>query len=489
MAEIYQFVYISNLSISFLVEHYLIATFILIVSRFVFKTLYFELANRSISKKRVLIYGVGKLGLSTYQVVIAIAQLNKDKKKEIIDACLQLDIQVKSIPPAEQWINGELTAGQIKDVNIEDLLGRDSIQLGQEQLKQELRGKVVLITGGAGSIGHEIVMQALYCDCKMIVVVDQSETGLFELEHDVNSEMRSKAGKTKFVTCVADVSNQQSMQWIFDVYKPKIVYHAAAYKHVPLMECNPHEAIRTNVQGTKVLADLALIHQVEKFVMVSTDKAVNPTNVMGASKRLAEMYVQSLFLANQHQPRATKFITTRFGNVLGSNGSVIPLFKKQIAQGGPITVTHPDITRYFMTIPEACQLVMEAGAMGNGGEIFIFDMGESVKIIDLAKKMIKLSGYRPDIDIKITYTGLREGEKLYEELLNNKENTLPTHHDKIMIAQVREVNYNEYNKELTDLTQNNYYIDEWEIVKRMKRLVPEFKSNASKFQSLDQLED
>ncbi|MFW5701103.1 MAG: polysaccharide biosynthesis protein, partial [Cyclobacteriaceae bacterium] len=363
------------------------------------------------------------------EVIISIQELSLKRKNEIVDVCLQSNTKVRSIPPVENWVKGELSYRQFKEINIEDLLGRESIKLENKNIIQELKHKKVLITGAAGSIGSELCRQVIQYNPQAVAIIDQAESALY----DVANELIPLKGNIDLKMVIADVTNEERMELVFADFLPDIVFHAAAYKHVPIMENNPSEAILCNVKGTKTLADVAVKYKVEKFVMISTDKAVNPTNVMGASKRIAEAYVQSL---NNHLikdlKQHTRFITTRFGNVLGSNGSVIPLFKKQIKNGGPITVTHPDITRFFMTIPEACQLVLEAGAMGQGGEIYIFDMGKSVKIVDLAKKMVKLSGLTLGRDIDIVFTGLRDGEKLYEELLNNMENTIPTHHPKIM---------------------------------------------------------
>jgi FlaA1/EpsC-like NDP-sugar epimerase len=341
-----------------------------------------------------------------------------------------------------------------------------------------------MITGAAGSIGSEMVRQVVKFNPGSLLLVDQAESPL----NDLDLEMLVHRDKFEVRTEIADITNYDRMRGIYQQYLPQFIFHAAAYKHVPVMERNPGEAVLCNVLGTRNLADLAVDFGVEKFVMISTDKAVNPTNVMGASKRIAEIYVQSLnnhLIANGNGNQGTRFITTRFGNVLGSNGSVIPLFKKQIKQGGPVTVTHPEITRYFMTIPEACQLVLEAGAMGQGGEIYIFDMGKSIKIVDLARKMIQLSGLVVGRDIEIKYTGLRDGEKLYEELLNTQENTLPTHHPKIMIAQVREEPYNLVKRNLDELVRSVSSNDELYLVSLMKSIVPEFISNSSRFQELD----
>jgi FlaA1/EpsC-like NDP-sugar epimerase len=380
------------------------------------------------------------------------------------------------VPPVTNWINGELSFNQIKSIKIEDLLERDPIKLDDLAISAQLKNKVVLITGAAGSIGSELARQCANYSPKKIYLLDQAESPLHELELEFNEKFKD----TAFEVVIADIRNIERLKHVFNSFQPQIVFHAAAYKHVPMMENNPSESIFTNILGTKNTADLANEFKVERFVFVSTDKAVNPTNVMGASKRIAEIYIQSLGKKSQ-----TKFITTRFGNVLGSNGSVIPRFKKQIEEGGPITITHPDITRYFMTIPEASQLVLEAGSIGKGGEIFVFNMGKSVKILDLARKMILLSGLKENRDIKIIFTGLRPGEKLFEELLADTENTLPTHHDQILIGKVREYDYEEVKNIINELiklfnTQNNEL-----IVQRMKDLVPEFKSNNSVFQKLD----
>lgn len=420
--------------------------------------------------------------LNVDELVITIKDLPFDRKGEIVDACLRNQVKVRTIPPIEKWVKGELSLNQIKDIKIEDLLGRETIRISIENISRELSGKIICVTGAAGSIGSEIVVQILSYQPQKIILVDQDESALYELERELARIQTTIA----FFPYLVDITNRSRMKAIFEEHKPHLVFHAAAYKHVPMMESNPHEAVLCNILGTKNLADLSVDHRVEKFVMVSTDKAVNPTNVMGCSKRIAEIYVQSL---NNHleslSSNHTLFVTTRFGNVLGSNGSVIPLFKKQIQEGGPVTVTHPEITRYFMTIYEACQLVLEAGAMGKGGEIFIFDMGRSVRILDLAKKMIRLSGLEPDRDIEVVFTGLREGEKLYEELLNDKENTLPTHHQKIMKARTVEIPYLEIDKFIElfwDLLEDK---NELKMVALMKELVPEFKSNYSRYEVLD----
>lgn len=418
------------------------------------------------------------------ELIITIKNLPTETKNDIVDLCLRYHVRVRMVPPIEKWVKGELSLNQIKEINIEDLLERESIKLNDVNLERQLAHKKVCITGAAGSIGSEIVRQVIGFNPTELILIDQAESPLFEIDRQIK-----RNDNTFLVTSyVADITNRERLRSIFEDHKPDIIFHAAAYKHVPLMERNPSEAISCNILGTKILSDLAVEYDVQKFVMVSTDKAVNPTNVMGCSKRIAEIYVQSLnnHLDNQGRPH-TAFVTTRFGNVLGSNGSVIPVFKKQIEQGGPVTVTHPEITRYFMTIPEACQLVLEAGAMGRGGEIFIFDMGQLVKIHDLAKRMIRLSGFEPGRDIDIVFTGLREGEKLYEELLNQAESTIPTHHEKIMIAKVREYDYLEIDKFIELF--NDLVIDknELKMVALMKELVPEFKSNYSRYEVLDRI--
>lgn len=419
--------------------------------------------------------------LSIDEIIITAKDLSLERKNELVDVCVRNQVKVRAIPPVERWVRGELSLNQIREVNIEELLGRESIRIQNEAVHKDIRNARILITGAAGSIGSELVRQVIQFEPELLVLIDQAESPLYELER----ELKSIKSRTRVVLGIADITNRARLAGYFERHKPELVYHAAAYKHVPMMEGNPSEAIACNILGTKNMADLAVENRVRKFVMVSTDKAVNPTNVMGCSKRIAEIYVQSL---NNHVYKnggTTVFVTTRFGNVLGSNGSVIPLFKKQIEAGGPVTVTHPEITRYFMTIPEACQLVIEACTMGRGGEIFIFDMGKSMRILDLAEKMIWLSGYQPRRDIDIIFTGLREGEKLHEELLDNAENTIPTHHPKIMIAQVKEYSYEEINR-FVDLF--NDLIDdrnELKMVALMKELVPEYISNYSRYTVLD----
>lgn len=511
---------------SIIIIDYMATAFLMISLRVMFKALYLELTNPNKEKRSVIIFGAGESGIITkrtldrdagtkYKVlgfidddlkkqgkklegttiynisrldnlleendvsnlIISIQDISPAKKKQIVDICLQHNTKVLNVPPVSNWINGELSFRQIKKIQIEELLGRETIQLDKENLQQQLADKVILVTGAAGSIGSEIVRQVARFNPKKIILLDQAESPLYEME----MELFDKYKKQSYEIVMGDIRNKERMENVFSTFHPQIVFHAAAYKHVPMMENNPSESIFTNVSGTKNLADLSDQYKVEKFVMVSTDKAVNPTNVMGASKRIAEIYTQSLGKKSD-----TKFITTRFGNVLGSNGSVLPRFRQQIENGGPITITHPDITRFFMTIPEACQLVLEAGAMGNGGEIFIFDMGESVKIVDLAKKMIKLSGLILDKDISITFTGLRPGEKLYEELLADHENTIPTHHNQIMIAKVKEYDFESIAASIAQLIELFSKQNNQSIVKKMKELVPEFKSNNSIYEQLDE---
>ena len=412
-------------------------------------------------------------------MIVSPAKAELLKKSDLADRLLKEGVKIYLAPEvSDEWEAGPQKR-VVKEVQIEDLLGRDPITINLQEIAQHLEGKRVLITGAAGSIGSEIMRQVAMFNPYQLILIDCAETPL----HDLRLELKNKWSEIEAPTIVANITNKPRMETIFAEYKPDYVFHAAAYKHVPMMEDNVSEAIQNNVLGTKIIADLAVKYKVGRFVMVSTDKAVNPSNVMGCSKRICEIYVQALARKIQKDGSApTQFITTRFGNVLGSNGSVIPLFRKQIAAGGPVTVTHPEIIRYFMTIPEACQLVLEAGSMGKSGEIYIFDMGEPVKIADLAKKMIQLSGRN---DVKIEYTGLRHGEKLYEELLATRENTKPTSHDKIMIASVREYDYEDISDDIDLLVQSSYQFDSMATVARMKDLVPEFKSLNSKFSILD----
>ncbi len=415
-------------------------------------------------------------------VIISPTKLKSINPEVDLDVFLSNHLQVLTAPPVSIWKNDMPTIKQIKSIQIEDLLERPKIQIDTERVSAEHKGKVILVTGAAGSIGSEIVNQIISYKPQLIVLLDQAESPM----HNLRLELEEKFPDQNISVFLADVRNKERMEYMMDMYRPDYVYHAAAYKHVPLMEDNPVESIQANVKGTKTIADLAVKYKVQRFVMVSTDKAVNPTNVMGASKRIAEIYVQSLYkkLIEDGNDN-TKFITTRFGNVLGSNGSVIPLFKSQIENGGPVTVTHPEIIRYFMTIPEACTLVLEAGIMGNGGEIFIFDMGQPVKIVNLAKKMIHLAGFIPEVDIKIEYTGLRPGEKLYEELLNQKEITTKTHHPKIMIAKVQEYDYNHISTQIDELINYSQLCKNFLTVSQMKKIVPEFKSKNSQYERLD----
>ena len=514
--------------LSIIIIHSMLGFMALTASRYVFKTVYYNFVKQFKITKNVMIYGAGESGILTQnaltshisssvrvvgyidmdnekvgkningvrvygpdvltesfikthtisEVIFSIQNIDANKLRELVEGLVDFPVQVKIVPPIEDWINGELKISQIKQVQIEDLLDRVPINIKNGRISQELKGKVIMVTGGAGSIGSELVRQIANYEYKSLVIIDQAESALYDLQQELKQN-----GFHNFIPIVGDIRDKNRMSNIFQEFRPNIVFHAAAYKHVPLMEYNYYEAIKVNVAGTKVIVDLSLDNKVDKFIFVSTDKAVNPTNVMGATKRIAEMYISCA-----QQLHKTKFITTRFGNVLGSNGSVIPLFKKQIEKGGPLTVTHKDITRYFMTIPEAAQLVLEAGGMGQGGEIFIFDMGESVKIFDLAKNMIKLSGlkYPEDIDIKVT--GLRPGEKLYEELLANGENTMPTYHKKIMISKSRELLYEETKSKINELCVSNMFFNE-NTVRLMKEIVPEYISNNSELCKLDNKEE
>ena len=509
---------------SILIMEFIFSLTFMAGSRFVIKLLYLESIKSTQVKENVLIYGAGTMGMITKRtievdtrnnqvaigfidnnnrlvgnridglpiyspdkilelqkqlnittLIISIRNPNADQLKKVIENCLEAGIKVQKVPDPKTWVNGELSALQIVKIPIEDLLGRAPIALNQEKLRASLSEKTILVSGAAGSIGSGLVLELLRHNPKKIILLDQAESPLYDLEN----QLRQLETQTKLEVVIGDVCSLNRMQKIFDVFRPEIIFHAAAYKHVPMMENNPSEAIHTNILGTKHLVDLACQYQAEKFIFISTDKAVNPTNVMGASKRIAEMYAQF-----KNQSGSTQFITTRFGNVLGSNGSVIPLFQKQIENGGPVTVTDERITRFFMTIPEACQLVLEAFTMGEGGEIFVFDMGESIKIIDLAKKMIQLSGLELNKDISIKITGMRPGEKLYEELLADEENTLATHHPKILIAKTRE-NSIQLGQEIDALIalfdeQNNQ-----DIVMKMKEIVPEFISQNSTYEKLD----
>lgn len=426
-------------------------------------------------KAHVLIRANGATGL-----IVLENDLKNEENIQHIEDCLEHNLKIYRAPSISELDLNEGINKSIQNIQIEDLLERKPIEISNNKILGLIEGKTIFVTGGAGSIGSEIVNQLGKYNPKKLVVIDQAETPL----HNLTLKVENKFPELDFNPIICDVRNKERLDYLFKIFKPDIIYHCAAYKHVPMMEKNPSESVSVNILGTKILADLSAQYDVERFIMISTDKAVNPSNVMGATKRVAEMYVQSLhnFLKDKSK---TKFITTRFGNVLGSNGSVVPLFKKQIQEGGPVTITHPDIIRYFMTIPEACQLVMEASTMGLGGEIFIFDMGKAVKILDLARKMILLAGFIPEKDIKIRAIGLRPGEKLYEELLNDKSITLPTYHEKIMIVKVNNDQYDFIEKEVDEIISASSKNQSIKIVKRIKKLVPEYKSLNSSFENLD----
>jgi FlaA1/EpsC-like NDP-sugar epimerase len=458
--------------------------------------------GKSIDNVKIYSFDQIKDVMKTWDIkllLFAKPDLDSDLKNKVVDFCLEHDIQVRNIPPVGQWIKGHLSISELKEIKIEELLGRPQIKIRNQMVTDLVGSKRVLITGAAGSIGGELARQIATLNPSLLIVCDQNETGLYELEYEL---------KNNFPVCqnvslyIGDVRDESSMESLFKRFRPQVVFHAAAYKHVPMMEYHPSEAIRNNVLGTRVLANLSIEYGVERFLLISTDKAINPTNVMGASKRIAEIYVQSLGNREKRvvhlngnnsnndmgdRKIITKFITTRFGNVLGSNGSVIPRFKEQIEGGGPVTVTHPDIIRYFMTIPEACSLVLEAVTMGNGGEVFLFDMGEPVKIVDLARKMIRLAGFVPGSDIEIRFTGLRPGEKLFEELLNKSEEVIPTHHKKILIAKVAEYDFYSVNKSIDVLLDFAWQNNDEDVVRQMKRIIPEYISNNSIYQSFDEI--
>lgn len=510
---------------SIILTHYLVSVFTLILSRYIFKAFYETISTELKSVTNVLIFGAGNFGIISYgvlkrernnydifgfidddpnkidkkidrikiysskkitkefiiknnikEVIISIQNIKSNSLLEITDKFLELNVKTKIVPPLSKWIEGDLQINQIKKINIDDLLGRDKILINNPIVKKEVTDKIVFVTGAAGSIGSEITRQLSIYNLKLLVLIDQAESPLYNLQQDLlqNGIKNSK-------TIVADLRDKKRMLEVFETYRPQKIFHAAAYKHVPLMEQSPYEAFKINILGTKNIADLSIKYKVDRFVMISTDKAVNPTNVMGATKRVAEIYISCL----SKEKNDTKFTITRFGNVLGSNGSVIPLFKKQIEKGGPLTVTHKEITRFFMTIPEACRLVLEAGTMGVGGEIYIFDMGKSIKIFDMAKRMINLSDlkYPEDIDIKII--GLRPGEKLYEELLVKGENTIKTYHEKILIAKPQDIDFFEVKEKINQLCIDNLEIINRELVVSIKKIVPEYISNNSIFEKLD----
>lgn len=511
--------------------HFLLAYFILIGTRIMVKAMFAQVIRSGQSKgHRVIIFGAGNSGMlarnalvndpgTIYHIIayvddnpgktrkmlegvpvldpdqvftnafikksdadlliISVQHLHPQRRAKIIEQALDLNLDIKVVPPLEKWIHGQLSSTQLQKVRIEDLMERERIVLDSARIAADIKDKVVLVTGAAGSIGSEISRQVLTFMPSGLILLDQAESAIFDLQQEISNNASLKNIGPGIEYLVANVKDKHRMEQIFKKFQPDIIYHAAAYKHVPLMESFPYEALLTNVAGTKVLADLALNYGVGKFVMVSTDKAVNPTNVMGASKRIAEIYTQCLGNEN------TRFITTRFGNVLDSSGSVVPLFRKQIERGGPVTITHKEITRFFMMISEACNLVLEAGAMGNGGEIFLFDMGEPVRILDLAKKMIRLSGLEPDNDIIIKEIGLRPGEKLFEEVLNKEESTLPTYHPKIMLAKVRPNERDLVIRQIDELMALIPDADEFSLVARMKGIVPEYRSENSVFSRLD----
>ena len=509
-----------------MIYHYLITLVVMIIMRFTIRRLYNEIYKNTADKMNTLIYGAGDGGtvlmrtlnqdnnskfkvrafvdddpkragtqINTIKIyspkvamtpefiekfdidvmILAIPSIGEERRKEIIEQGMALNLIVKSIPAFDKWVDGKIESNQIQDIKIEDLLGRKPIILGKSNVIREINEKVVLVTGAAGSIGSEICRQVMHYNPAKLIMLDQAESPMYDFQFEMNNTDDFKDKRDKMAFVITNVKDPIRMREVFEMYHPQVVFHAAAYKHVPFMEENAYEAVFVNVFGTKLVADLAVEFGVEKFVMISTDKAVNPTNVMGATKRIAEIYTQS-------RQGKTKFITTRFGNVLGSNGSVVPLFRKQIEKGGPITVTDRRITRFFMTIPEACSLVLEAGSIGDGGDIFVFDMGEKVKIWDLAEKMRKLA-HRPEIEI--IETGLRPGEKLYEEVLANEENTIKTDNDKIMHAIVRKYEASEVDAMFDKLHEALETCDPMKIVAQMKVIVPEFKSNNSVFSQLD----
>ena len=513
-----------NIPGSVLLIHYVTINAFLIISRISVKMFYEMVAVRPVNKKNIVIYGAGAMGVVVKRVIsgdtendynivafldgdkklqrknlngipvfspekltesfleknkvktmiFAINDIAQSRKSDIYRSAVELGLEVLQIPIVSDWLNGSFEIRQLKKIRVQDLLSRDPIQLNMKRIADGLRDRTILVTGAAGSIGSEIVRQLTRFNVAKLVLVDNAETPMFNLEN----ELLEHFAHAPVRTILADVTDQTRMERIFREYHPDFVFHAAAYKHVPLMEQNPYEAVRVNVGGTTILTNLSVKYGVEKFVMISTDKAVNPTNVMGASKRTCEQILRS---RSALEGNTTQFVITRFGNVLGSNGSVIPIFRRQIEEGGPVTVTHPDITRYFMTIPEACQLVLEAGFMGSGGEIFVFDMGDPVKIVDLARQMIKLSGFEPDNEIKIEFTGLRPGEKLYEELLTDHEKTLPTYNSKVKIALVADFDHEATLAKTVSLLRSCHRLSEEELVRKLSAIVPEYNSSNSKF--------
>jgi len=526
MSRYYGWSALFNIPLSILLIHFGAVMLVLFFFRIFIKMFYEFATTESRDRKNVLIYGSGDMGIvvkrviegdtkSQYQLkgfidddrklqgkkvdgypvysrqvlskdffdnqeikafIIAINNIAPSKKKEVIESVIGFGCEILDTPSVDTWLNGKLDVRNLQKVRLEDLLGRDPITLDLDIIEQGLHGKTILVTGAAGSIGSEIARQLTRFNVKQLVLVDQAETPCFYL----GEELKTKVVDCNYKIIIGDVTREDVMEHIFEKYKPGIVFHAAAYKHVPIMEAHPQEAFRVNVGGTKNIADLAIRYGVEKFVMISSDKAVNPTNVMGATKKICELLVHAYA---HRKGMKTQFITTRFGNVLGSNGSVIPLFNKQIREGGPVTITHPDITRFFMTIPEACQLVLEAGFMGNGGEIYVFDMGEPVKVLDVALNLIRLSGLEPNKDIMIKYTGLRPGEKLFEELFSEGEEPLSTHHPKISIARVEENNFDEIIREIDKSLKSLYKISEPQLIDEMKRLVPGYRSSLTRVNS------
>ena len=517
-----------RIELSVIIIHYLLNVFFMINSRYAFKSFFLFITNASVNSRNILIYGAGESGFIVYEalkrdtknnykvigflddditkfdkkidqikilnpqnitlsfidkhkvkeVIVSIQNISPSKLLEISDRFIKTNLEVKIVPTLKSWVDGNIKVNQIKKIKIIDLLGRTSIKIVNPIIKNKLSCKRILITGAAGSIGSEITRQLSEYDYEQLILIDQAESPLYDLQQELIQN-----NKHHIISLVAGIQDRNKMDEIFEMYRPHKVYHAAAYKHVPLMEYNPYEAIKTNILGTKTMVDISVKYNVESFVMISTDKAVNPTNIMGATKRTAELYINCI----SNQNNNTKFTTTRFGNVLGSNGSVIPLFEKQIQKRLPLTVTHKDITRYFMTIQEACNLVLEAGTMGSGGEIYVFDMGKPMKIFDIAKKMIYLSGlnYPKEIDIKIT--GLRPGEKLYEELMANGENKMPTHHKKIMIAKLKDIDWNDTITKIEELSSENQFMTDYERVSLLKKIVPEYISNNSIHEKLDKI--